>query len=58
MEKTEACPECKGAVVQFKGKGLDMQYRVCTKWKTLHGKTREEVGEIIHKARGGRTRFA
>lgn len=27
------CSECKGATVEFRGSGLNAEYKVCSRWK-------------------------
>jgi hypothetical protein len=30
---TTLCPECRGAGIEFRGQGLDMQYKICSAYK-------------------------
>jgi hypothetical protein len=32
-EKDATCPECKGVGIEFRGKGLDMQYKICSAYR-------------------------
>jgi hypothetical protein len=29
----QECPECKGASIEFRGLGLDTQYKICSRYK-------------------------
>lgn len=37
------CPECGGATVMFRGKGLDREYKVCSQWEQPGHLTLEEI---------------
>ena len=45
------CPECFGLTVQFWGKGKDMQYRICPRYKEPGHKTEAEINQVIHQVR-------
>lgn len=30
---TDPCPECQGKTIETRGSGMDLQYRVCSRWK-------------------------
>jgi hypothetical protein len=32
-EKDATCPECKSVGIEFRGKGLDMQYKICSAYR-------------------------
>lgn len=47
-----ACAECNGHSVQFRGSGLNMQYRICSRYKEPGHMTWSEIqGCIAEKMR-------
>jgi len=50
-EEQERCPECFGKTVMFKGKGLDMQYMICSHWKEPGHKSEDEINAEIARVR-------
>lgn len=57
----EPCPECHGLTVQFKGKGLDLQYRICSRYQEAgHLNGREINNAILQRRQAARPsgRFA
>ncbi len=47
----EICSECQGRTIDFKGKRLDMQYRICSQWQKPGHKTEEEIKQEIARER-------
>ena len=45
------CPECHGTTIMFKGKGLDMQYKICPYWKQPGHKSEGEIEQEIARIR-------
>ncbi len=43
------CQECQGLTVNYSGKGLDTQYRICSQWQELGHKTEAEIKQEIAK---------
>lgn len=48
----EECPECGGVTIEFRGLGLDTQYRVCPRWKEPGHKTESECKAELRERRG------
>lgn len=40
---TEKCHECGGSTVMFRGKGLNLEYKVCSLWQKPGHLSREEI---------------
>lgn len=38
-----ACTECNGETIQFRGKGKNLEHRLCTRWKEPGHLTEEQV---------------
>jgi hypothetical protein len=57
----EPCPDCGGKTIEFRGSGLNVEYRVCPRWKQPgHKKKAEVLREIeakraAHAPASGRT---
>ncbi len=47
----EPCSECCGATVQFCGRGLNLEYRICSRYKEPGHITESEIREKIAAAR-------
>lgn len=47
----EECDECGGHTVQFRGRGLDMQYRICTHVGEPGHKTMEQCRQEVVRMR-------
>ena len=45
------CSECSGLTIQYQGKGLDSQYRVCSQWQVPGHLTEEEIGQALGQFR-------
>lgn len=41
------CPECAGRTVEFRGAGLNMQHRICSRWEEPGHKSWEEVQKEV-----------
>ena len=41
------CPECNGNTVEFRGRGLDMQYRICSRCMEPGHKSSKDVESLI-----------
>lgn len=39
----QRCPDCQGRTIEFKGKGLESQYRICPRWTEPGHLTSQEV---------------
>ena len=50
-DSTILCSECHGETVSFKGRGLDMQYKICSRWKEPGHKSEDEVKQEISSLR-------
>ena len=48
---SEPCQECMGMTIIFKGKGLDIQYKVCPYWKEPGHKSEGEIEQEISNLR-------
>ena len=49
----EICPECKGRTVEYTGKGLDTQYRICSRYTEAGHKSEEEINREMANLRRG-----
>lgn len=49
MTQEVVCPDCKGLTVQWHGKGLDTQYRVCPNWQIVGHLTEAEIVATISR---------
>lgn len=47
----DVCLECGGKTVMFKGRGLYLQYKVCSKWEERGHLTRREILDEIKERR-------
>jgi len=45
------CPECRGLTVEFKGCGLDSQYKVCSRYTEPGHLTAEQIQDKIRARR-------
>lgn len=41
------CEECSGRTLEFRGHGLDLQYRVCSRWRAPGHLTEQEMREKL-----------
>lgn len=41
------CPECGGAGVEFRGRGNDAAYRVCSRWQEPGHPTKDEIQKKV-----------
>ena len=46
-DSTITCLECHGKTVLFKGRGLDMRYKICSRWKEPGHKSEDKVKQEI-----------
>lgn len=46
------CPECEGRTIDLRGTGLNMQYRICTRYETAGHLSKEEIQRQIQHVRG------
>lgn len=59
-EDQPKCEECGGATVQFRGRGLDVEYKVCSRWQEPGHLSEQEAKKLIadrtraHMPRSGR----
>lgn len=52
------CEKCNSETVQFKGKGRNLQYRICEDWDKPGHHTRDEVARRIQERRNQELRIA
>ncbi len=49
--KDGKCSECGNQTIMFWGKGKNMQYRICPRYKEEGHKTEEEIERILYQIR-------
>ena len=45
------CPECGGRTVEFRGRGLDMNYRICSRYTEPGHKSEADIRKAIADVR-------
>lgn len=45
-----ACTECKGLTIEFRGSGLDRQYKICSKYRERGHLSEEQLRARIREA--------
>lgn len=46
----ESCPECGNRTIEFKGLGLDTQYKICSRYETPGHLSSDEIRKRIRAA--------
>lgn len=49
------CPDCDGKTVEFRGAGLETEFKVCGRWKEPGHLARHEINERIAAVRRNET---
>ena len=50
-EVEDDCPVCKGRGVEFRGSGVDTEYRVCERWEEPGHPSKDELLALIRAKR-------
>jgi hypothetical protein len=45
------CPECRGLSIEFRGTGLEMEHRICSRWRDPGHLTAKEIHERLREVR-------
>jgi len=51
VTEQDSCPECFGRTVMWRGKKLDLQYQVCSRWQEAGHMSQNEIQETIQRVR-------
>lgn len=51
MSDPQTCPECEGRTIEFRGTGLNAQYRLCSRYKEPGHKTEEQCRAELAETR-------
>ena len=53
MSDDTKCPECNGESVEFRGRGQDMQHKVCSLWEEAGHLSKPEILAKIRRVING-----